>query len=488
MADIRPFCMPKWGIEMTEGTIAEWMVKEGDAFTRGQTLCLIETAKITNEVEAEYDAVLKRLLVPAGEDAHPVGALLAVFAEAAATDAEIDAFIAAFKPAETSVAAKAGSAPAPAAAPVAAAPAAPATPARAPKKIVTNRPISPEALKLAEAEGIDIEPISGSGRGGRITYQDVFQALQPDRAASYKGAAPLPAEIAAIFASPLARRLAALHDIDLTGLTGTGPRGRISKKDVLALVPAPAAQAGTVVFGAPFVPVANDPVVQPFDKVRKVVARRLTEAKQTIPHFYLRVSARVDELIALRKTANIVLGGVIGGKGASINDYLVKAVALALVRHPDVNVQVHGDAVHSFPHADVAIAVASPKGLVTPIVRQADRLHIAQIASTTRALIDKAQAGKLSYDDMDGGTFSVSNLGMFGIEQFDAIINPPQGAILAVGGVNKVAVERDNGDIAFESRIGLTLSVDHRAIDGAAGATFLQTLKGLIEAPEGLFQ
>jgi pyruvate dehydrogenase E2 component (dihydrolipoamide acetyltransferase) len=276
--------------------------------------------------------------------------------------------------------------------------------------------------------------------------------------------------------------LAALHDIDLTGLTGTGPRGRISKKDVLALVPAPVA-TGPVVFGAPFVPVANDPVVQPFDKVRKIVARRLTEAKQTIPHFYLRVSARVDELIALRKTANIVLG-----TKASINDYLVKAVGLALVRHPDVNVQVHGDAVHSFPHADVAIAVASPKGLVTPIVRQADRLHIAQIAATTRALIDKAQAGKLSYDDMDGGTFSVSNLGMFGIEQFDAIINPPQGAILAVGGVNKVAVELDNGDIAFESRIGLTLSVDHRAIDGAAGATFLQTLKGLIEAPEGLFQ
>ncbi len=475
MADIRPFCMPKWGIEMTEGTIAEWMVKEGDAFTRGQILCLIETDKITNEVEAEYDAVLKRMLVPASDTPHPVGALLGVFAEPAATDAEVDAFIAAFKPAETGVAAKAGSGdPAPAGATAAA-------PAAAPAKIVTNRSISPEALKLAEAEGVDIEPIAGSGRNGRITYQDVVQAMRPERAVSYKGTAPLSEETRAIFASPLAQRLAAQHGLDLTGIAGTGPRGRISKKDVLALVPAPTMAAGPV-FGTPFVAAPNNPVVQPFDKVRKVVARRLTEAKQTIPHFYLRVSVAVDDLITLRKTANLVLG-----IKASINDYLVKAVGMALARHPDVNVQVHGDAVHSFPHADVAIAVASPKGLVTPIVRQADRMHIAQIAATTRALIDKAQAGRLSFEDMDGGTFSVSNLGMFGIEAFDAIINPPQGAILAVGGINRVAVELDDGDLAFESRIQLSLSVDHRAIDGAAGAKFLQTLKGLIEDPESLF-
>ena len=479
MADIRPFCMPKWGIEMTEGTIAEWMVKEGEAFTRGQILCLIETDKITNEVEAEYDAVLKRVLVPASDQPHPVGALLGVFADPAASDAEVDAFVAAFKPAETGVAAKAGSGEAPAAAPAQAE----APKAAAPAKIVTNRPISPEALKLAEAEGVDIEPITGSGRNGRITYQDVVQAMRPERAVTYKGAVPLTEEVRAIFASPLAQRLAAQHGIDLSGLTGTGPRGRISKKDVLALVPAPATTAAAPTFGAPFVAVANNPVIQPFDKVRKVVARRLTEAKQTIPHFYLRVSVAVDELMALRKTANLVLG-----TKASINDYLVKAVAMALVQHPDVNVQVHGDAVHSFPHADVAIAVASPKGLVTPIVRQADRMHIAQIAATTRALIDKAAAGRLSFEDMDGGTFSVSNLGMMGIEAFDAIINPPQGAILAVGGVNRVAVELDDGDLAFESRIQLSLSVDHRAIDGAAGAAFLQTLKGLIEDPESLFR
>ncbi|WP_340316002.1 2-oxo acid dehydrogenase subunit E2 [Rhizorhabdus argentea] len=472
MADIRPFCMPKWGIEMTEGTIAEWMVQQGESFTRGQTLCLIETAKITNEVEAEYDAVARRVLVPAGSGAQPVGTLLAVFADAAATDAEVDAFIAAFRPADTQVAArKADATPAPV-------PAAPAAPTR----IMTNRPISPEALKLAEAEGVDIADLEGSGRGGRITYQDVHQASLPKADAVLHGAAPLIVEDRKAFASPLAHRIAARHGIALAGVTGTGPRGRISKADVLALMPAPAPAKAT----APAVPelaaVANQPEIVPFDRIRKIVARRLTEAKQQIPHFYLRISARADALLAMRKTANVVLGCK-----ASVNDYIVKAVANALVRHPDVNVQVHGEELHRFPHADVAIAVASPKGLVTPVVRRADRLRIDQIAAATRALIDKAAAGRLSFDDMDGGTFSVSNLGMMGVEQFDAIINPPQGAILAVGAATRQPVETASGGVLFETRIALTLSVDHRAIDGAAGAAFLATLKGLIEAPEGLF-
>ncbi|HEY6868741.1 MAG TPA: 2-oxo acid dehydrogenase subunit E2, partial [Novosphingobium sp.] len=349
----------------------------------------------------------------------------------------------------------------------------------APRKIEINRPISPEALRLAEVEGLDLSGIEGSGRNGRITYQDVHQALRPATPPALRGAAPLVEDDRKVFASPLARRLAAVHRIDLAGVTGTGPRGRISKGDVLALVATSAPAAGT----APAAPVANTPEVVPFDRIRKVIAGRLTEAKQQIPHFYLRISARADELVALRKTANLVLGCQ-----ASLNDYVVKAVATALVRHPEINVQVHGEALHRFPHADVAIAVASPKGLVTPVIRQADRLRIDQLAAESRRLIDKAMAGRLGFEDMEGGTFSVSNLGMMGIESFDAIINPPQAAILAVGAITRQPCETAGGSVAFESRLALTLSVDHRAIDGAAGAAFLQTVKALVEAPEGLFR
>jgi pyruvate dehydrogenase E2 component (dihydrolipoamide acetyltransferase) len=463
MANIKPFCMPKWGIEMTQGTLAEWMVAEGDAFKRGQTLCLIETDKITNEVEAEFDAVVKKVIVPAGGDAQSVGVLLAVFADADTSDAEVAEYISNFKAANVSVAAKAS------------APAAVAAPVAAPKKIETNRPISPEALKLAEELGLDLADVQGSGKNGRISYQDVSQASRPAASPMLKGGADLALSNEGYYASPLAKRLAALHGVALSGIKGTGPRGRISKADVLALVIQPTT-------GAPFVAGENRAHIVPMDKIRKIVARRLTESKQSIPHFYLRMSVAVDDLLALRKTANIVLGAK-----ASINDYLVRAVAVALSRHKDVNIQVHGDAIHHFPHADIAIAVATDKGLVTPIVRSADLMRIDQIAGATTALIAKAQAGKLAYGDMDGGTFSISNLGMFGIDQFDAIINPPQGAILAVGGITRVLAERADGEAVFESRMALSLSVDHRAIDGATGAKFMATLKALIEAPEGLF-
>ncbi|MDE2619640.1 MAG: 2-oxo acid dehydrogenase subunit E2, partial [Sphingomonadales bacterium] len=294
------------------------------------------------------------------------------------------------------------------------------------------------------------------------------------------GPLPAPAELPRIYASPLALRLAAQHGISLAGITGSGARGRICKADVLALVPAPTATAPTP--GAVFTPVDNRPSVVPMDKVRKVVAQRLTAAKQQIPHFYLRMQVRCDALLALRQTANLVLG-----TRASINDYLVRAVAVALARHPAMNVQVHGEAIHHFPHADIAIAVASPSGLVTPIVRQADRRRVDQIAAETRRLIDKAQAGRLGYQDMEGGTFSISNLGMFGIDQFDAIINPPQGAILAVGAVNRMMAEGPDGQGRFESRLALSLSCDHRAIDGALGAQFMASLREVIEAPEALF-
>jgi pyruvate dehydrogenase E2 component (dihydrolipoamide acetyltransferase) len=469
MATIRAFTMPKWGIEMTEGTVAQWMVKEGDAFTKGQTLCLIETAKITNEVEAEYDAVVKKLIVAEGGDASAVGVLLAVFADADASDTAVADFIGNFKAADTSVAAKDGG-DAPDSAPLAAA------------KIETNRPISPEALKLAEERGVDLAPLTGSGRAGRITYQDVDQASKPAAAPRLQGALALPEESGRAFASPLAVRIAALNGLDLGGIKGTGPRGRISKADVLALV-GQAVPVATGPSAAPFVPGENAPDIVPMDKIRKIVAKRLTESKQSIPHFRLNASVRVDELLSLRKTANLVLG-----TKASINDYLIRATALALAAHLDVNIQMHAESIHHFKHADISVAVASPKGLVTPVVRSAELMRVDQIATATRALIEKAQSGKLSYADMEGGTFSISNLGMFGIDSFDAIINPPQGAILAIGGITRVLAEREDGEAAFESRMQLCLSCDHRAIDGAAGAQFLATLKRLIERPEALFE
>jgi pyruvate dehydrogenase E2 component (dihydrolipoamide acetyltransferase) len=478
MSRIRAFTMPKWGIEMTEGTIADWMVKEGESFKRGQTLCLIETAKITNEVEAEYDATVRRIVVTGGSEAEPVGALLAVFDEGAHSDAEIDAFVAGFKPAEGGIAKGATSAKAAAQEDAESTPVPAPEPSKPRTRIETNRPISPEALRLAEEEGVDVAVIEGSGRQGRITYQDVIKALRGPSTAAPRGALALEIDDLKVFASPLARRLAGLHGIALDGLTGTGPRGRICKADVLARVPQPASGLAT----PDFVAGENRPQVVPFDRVRKVVAQRLTQAKQEIPHFYLRTSARADALLEMRKTANLVLGSK-----ASVNDWIVKACAMALVRHPEVNVQVHGNELYRFPHADVSIAVASPKGLVTPVVRQADRMRIDQIAAETRRLIDKAQGKGLSMTDMEGGTFSVSNLGMFGIENFDAIINPPQGAILAVGAAERRPVETASGGVAFETRISFTLSVDHRAIDGAAGAQFLQTFKTLIEEPAGIF-
>jgi pyruvate dehydrogenase E2 component (dihydrolipoamide acetyltransferase) len=452
--------MPKWGIEMTEGTLAEWKVAEGAKISPGETICLIETDKITNDVDAEYSAVVKKILVAAGGAPVPVGTLLAVMADAGDSDADVAAFIAGFKPADTSVAAKTADTPAPAA-----------------QTIQTNRAISPEALKLAQQLGVDPGGVEGSGRGGRITYQDIQQASRPAVTPALRGIADNPAGLDVSFASPLAKRLAAQHGIDLTALTGTGPRGRISKKDVLAAMPKSASGAPTA-FRAP----GNRPTIVPMDKVRKVVARRLTESKQTVPHFYLRMSVAVDALLTLRKTANLVLGSK-----ASINDYLVRAVALALARHRDVNIQVHGDVIHHFAHADIAIAVASPAGLVTPIVRGADLMRVDQIAQTTRALIEKAQSGKLDYRDLEGGTFSISNLGMFGIDQFDAIINPPQGAILAVGGITRQLTEKEDSNLVMENRMALSLSCDHRAIDGAAGAAFMATLRGLIEDPEQLF-
>ena len=461
MTALKAFTMPKWGIEMSEGLLAEWMVAEGASFEKGTVLALIETDKLTNEVEAEADGRLARIVAPAG-GTYPVGALLAVTGEGNA--AEVDAFVAGFRPAGgvADVDEHSGQLVSPQAAEAEAAP--------APEVAIPEGVrISPAARERAIAAGLNVSTLTGSGRGGRITAQDVGQALQTGHGTDLRGpyGATPPDQS---FASPMARRLAAQHGVDLSGLRGTGPRGRISKEDVLAA--AKPQKPGQVPTAAP-----DGVEIKAMPPMRKTIARRLTEAKQTIPHFYVRRRVRADRLLGLRAAAP--------APRPSINDYLIRACALALMEASRLNVQVHGTDIHVFPHADIAVAVATEKGLLTPILSGADALPPAEIATRMAALAQRARAGKLQPEEYQGGSFSLSNLGPFGVEQFDAIINPPQGAILAVGAARPEPID-DDGAIRIVPVLHLSLSCDHRAIDGADAGRFLAALSELIEHPERL--
>jgi len=473
MAKLKPFTMPKWGIEMSEGTLAEWQVAENQPFAKGAVLTLIETDKITNEVEAEADGRFVRLIAEPGQT-YPVGALLAVLSDGGeATAAEIDAVVASFKAVDAGFAPDGDEAPAPAAA----APVAEAAPAQV--AIPDGVAISPVAREKALAAGLDVATLSGSGRAGRITAQDVDEALRPAAPPALVGVLP-PTPVSPVFATPMARRVAAIHAVDLSQVAGSGPRGRVRKADVLAAVPAPtpapiAQAAPAPVAAAPAVMAAPGSVdVMPMSSMRRTIARRLTEAKQQIPHFYVRRRVRADRLLALR--------AAVQGQRPSVNDYLIRACALALMEVPQVNIQVHGQDIHRFGSADIAVAVATERGLVTPIVQGADELSVGQISERMAGLAQRARSGKLKVEEFSGGSFSLSNLGGFGVEQFDAIINPPQGAILAVGTARPEPID-DDGAIRIVPVLHLSLSCDHRAIDGADGGRFMAALAQLIENP-----
>lgn len=456
MANLKAFTMPKWGIEMSEGTIAEWMVAEGAPFAKGEVLTLIESDKISNEVEAEADGCFVRLVAEAGE-VYPVGALLAVLGEPGSDPDAVDAFVRSFKPADTAFAGTEDAGPVQAA----------AAPEEAPA--LDTAKISPAGHAAAVAAGLDLATIAGSGRGGRISLQDVHQATRQAPVLTYKGVIDPPPETKA-FASPMARRLAAQNGVDLAMLQGTGPRGRICKADVLGAAnigtsPAPAEASGS-----------PGPIIEPMSNMRKAIARRLTESKTTIPHFYVRRRVRADRLLKLRAAAE---------PKPSINDYMIRACGLALGAVPAVNIQVHGDTIHRFPAADIAVAVATDGGLITPIVSDAGNRSAAEIKEIMADLGERARAGKLKQHEFDGGSFGLSNLGMFGVEQFDAIINPPHGAILAVGAARPEAID-DDGAVRVVPVLHLSLSCDHRAIDGADAGRFMAALAELIESADQL--
>ena len=448
---VRAFTMPKWGIEMRSGTVSEWCVVEGEAVCKGQPVVVIETDKISNEIEAENPGILKRIVVQAG-DTVPVGALLAVFGDEDDQAGAVEALIASFG--RPSARGSHGTKPQIA--------------------ISSSVAISPQALRLAHTHAIDVAQLGpGSGRNGRITFQDVDQARRPPRVPGRRRPVANAVDTEALdiyYASPMAKRLALHHKVPLAGLKGTGPRGRISKADVLAQI---APQTEKVTLAAP----APEYEILPMSATRKTIARRLTEAKQTIPHFYLRREIAIDRLLAVRTS---------GGGKVSLNDLIVRAVALALVEVPDVNIQVHNEAIHRYAEPAIAIAVATDRGLLTPVIRAAHRLSLEALSVAIKALIGKARIGRLEHADLDGGTFSISNLGMLGIDQFDAIINPTQGAILAVGAARRLLTEGRNGQGEFQSRLSISLSCDHRAIDGVTGARFLEALAALVEAPERL--
>lgn len=425
---IFPITMPKWGIEMTQGTITAWHAAPGQAVTKGDTLLDVETEKIVNSVEAPISGTVRRILADVGATEN-VGALIAVFAAPEVGESEIDGFISGFRPADTSFEPDAGTA---SSAPAPAAPA--AAPAEGSGDGVAK--VSPIARRLAEKLGIDVTQIKGTGTHGRVSKEDVEA-----HAARLQGggAAPAPASTAS------------------APTTGSSP----------STVAQSAATAAA-------------PTRERMTSMRATIARRLLESKQSIPHYRLAADVDLTALAAHRASLNAG-----GASKVSINDLIVRAAALALVRHPEVNAQLQGEEILKFAQADVAVAVASENGLVTPIVRAADRKGVAEIAAEVADLAERARGGKLTRDEITGGTFTVSNLGMFGVDRFDAIINPPQVAILAVGAAGDRVVAR-NGQPAIAKVVTLTLSCDHRVVDGASGAKFLGTLRGLLETPTQL--
>jgi pyruvate dehydrogenase E2 component (dihydrolipoamide acetyltransferase) len=437
--------MPALSPTMEKGNLARWLKKEGDPIKSGDVLAEIETDKATMEVEAVDEGVLAKIVVPEGTQDVPVNEIIGVIAG----DGE-DA---------KSVGGGAAK---------------PATPAPAPQQ---------PAAPVAKANGA--EPPA------------------PATAAAQPQAAPAaPRNGTRIFASPLAKRLAKQAGIDLASLTGSGPHGRIVERDIKAAQTGgarPAPVAGKAPEARALASAMSDDTIKkffepgsfeevPHDNMRKTIARRLVEAKQTIPHFYLSLDCELDALLTAREVINAQAPKGADGKLAykiSVNDFVIKALAVALMRVPDANATWTEGAMLKHKHADVGVAVSIPGGLITPVVRKAETKSLSVISNEMKDFAARARARKLKPEEYQGGTTAVSNLGMFGIKNFSAVINPPHATILAVG-VGEPRVVVKNSAPAVATVMSVTLSTDHRAVDGALGAELLAAFKQLIEQPIGM--
>ena len=426
--------MPALSPTMTDGTLARWLVGEGNKVRSGDVIAEIETDKATMEVEALDDGVIAKIVVAEGSQNVAVNALIAVLAEEG-EDASEAAKIA--KGAE--------------AAPAAVAPAKAATATHAP---------APAAAPKAEAEQV--------------------AAPAPATPAPAPASAPAPAVSegrARVFVSPLARRIAGDAGLDIAAVKGTGPHGRIIRADVEdAIAKGVTAPVAAV---APAATSAQSERFEPHNAMRRVIAERLQQSKQTAPHFYLTVECEIDTLLQARKALNEATPE---GVKISVNDMVVKAAAAALIAVPEVNGYFESEGCRYFSDADICIAVAVDGGLVTPVIRSVNHLGLSAIASASADLAKRARDNQLDLSEYSGGTFTISNLGMFGIKEFAAVINPPQAAILAVGAGEKRPVVRGD-DLAIATVMSVTLSADHRIVDGAVGAKWLQAFKGAIENP-----
>ena len=433
--------MPALSPTMTTGTLAKWLVGEGDRVNSGDVIAEIETDKATMEVESVDDGIMAKILVDSGAENVAVGAVIAVLAE----DDEIASDVAKISLQEPSSAAPVPS--------VASEAQAPAKPAPAP---VIAAPVTAAPVTAAPVTAVPVTAV----------------APFPETKSSDKPR---------VFASPLARRIAADRNIVLDRITGSGPHGRILRRDVESAAIAPIAQtnpvqaetlqAGTIQQGDSYL-VANS-------RMRKAIASRLQDSKQQAPHFYLSVDCVIDNLLEARKALNVKAAE---GIKISVNDMIIRAAAMALIAVPEANASWEGENTRLFRHADIAMAVAIDGGLITPIVWAAEQKGLAVLSQVTADLAARARDGKLAASEYTGGSFTISNLGMFGVREFAAVINPPHGCILAVGAGEQRPIVID-GNLAVATVMSVTLSADHRAVDGAVGARWLQAFKGFVENP-----